>query len=82
MAGLLVIPVCERTLIHKTGNDAKPHIFFRHAMPAKNDRLQLIDLKRLYFCLGFGQFIETRIVAGFAPCQEGLVNKVTHSSCG
>jgi hypothetical protein len=40
------------------------------------------DFKEVYFCFGFEQFVETRINAGLARCQESLINKVIHIPCG
>jgi hypothetical protein len=69
-------------LVHKISDVALIAQKFVKLRCSKKTIQQVVDFKGLYFCIGFGQFIETRADTGLAPCQETLINKVIHISCG
>jgi hypothetical protein len=56
--------------------------FFSCFLIWKINVLKYVDFKGIYFCFGFRQFVETRTDTGLARCQERLINKVVHISCG
>jgi len=61
---------------------AQQHQIFEEYFSGAEAYFQVIDLKESFFCLGFGQIVETRILPCRAGCQEQLVHKVIHIRCG